>query len=244
MELEVKNPGGHSSQPTKNNAIYKLADGLVHMEAFDFPVQFSATTKSYFATMSSFEGGQIAEDMKTVAGSMPDTGAINQLARLPYYNAMMRTTCVATMVEAGHAINALPQSAKATVNCRLLPGTTQEEVVKKIKDILADSQIVVSIMIPLINSPASELKPEIMHVVQCVSDKLWPGIPVLPVLGVGASDGKYLRAAGMPTFGIAGVFVDVDDFRMHGKDERIRVDDFYDGLQYIYELIRTFSSIQ
>jgi len=241
MTLEVKNPGGHSSQPSKNNAIYRLAEGLVHMEAFDFPVQFSETTRSYFATMSAFESGQLAADMKTVAGNNPDTASVNRLSRLPYYNAMMRTTCVVTMVDAGHAINALPQSAKATVNCRLLPGTTQGEVENKIKDVLADSQIAVSILIPLIISPASELKPEIMNTVRRVSDKLWPGIPVLPVLGVGASDGKYLRAEGMPTYGVSGIFLDVDDFRMHGKDERIRVDDFYDGLNYIHELIRSFS---
>jgi acetylornithine deacetylase/succinyl-diaminopimelate desuccinylase-like protein len=242
MSLEVKNPGGHSSQPSRNNAIYRLANGLVRMEAFDFPVQFTETTKSYFATMSSFESGSLSEDMKAVAGNFPDTGAVNRLAKLPYYNAMMRTTCVATLIEGGHAINALPQSAKATINCRLLPGTTEEEVVRKIKNVLADSQIVVTVTVPLINGSVSPLTQEIRQAVERVTYKLWPGIPVLPILGVGASDGKYLRAAGMPTYGVSGVFLDVDDFRMHGKDERIQVRDFYDGLEYQYELIRAFSS--
>jgi len=242
MSLETKNPGGHSSQPAKDNAIYRLANGLVNLERYDFPVQFTETTKSYFTTMSAFENGQLAVDMKAVAGNTPDSSAVNRLAKLPYYNAMMRTTCVATMVEAGHAINALPQSARATINCRLLPGTTQEQVVKKIKDILADSQIVVTVTVPLINGSVSPLTKEISQTVEGVSRKLWPGIPVLPVLSVGASDGKYLRSAGMPTYGISGVFLDVDDFRMHGKDERIQVKDLYDGLEYQYELIRAFSS--
>jgi acetylornithine deacetylase/succinyl-diaminopimelate desuccinylase-like protein len=242
MSFEVKNPGGHSSQPTKENAIYRLANGLVRMEAYDFPVQFSETTKSYFATMSSFENGSLAQDMKTVSGNFPDSNAVNRLAKLPYYNAMMRTTCVATIVEAGHAINALPQSARATINCRLLPGTTEAEVVKKIREVLNDSQIVVSVTVPLINGSVSPLTPEISKTVERVTQQLWPGIPVLPILGVGASDGKYLRTAGMPTYGISGVFLDVDDFRMHGKDERIRVEDFYEGLKYQYELIRAFSN--
>jgi acetylornithine deacetylase/succinyl-diaminopimelate desuccinylase-like protein len=242
MDLEVKNPGGHSSQPSKNNAIYRLADGLVKMQAYDFPVQLSDVTKSYFSTMSSFESGQLAEDMKTVSGILPDTGGINRLSKLPYYNALLRTTCVATVMEAGNSINALPQSAKATVNCRLLPGTTQEEVINKIIDLLGDSQIVISVIIPLINSPVSGLNPEVLQTVKQVSGKLWPGIPVLPVMGVGASDGKYLRAAGILTYGISGVFLDVDDFRMHAKDERIRVEDLYNGLEYNYEIIKAFSS--
>lgn len=242
MTLEVKNPGGHSSQPSKNNAIYHLAGGLVNMEAFDFPLELTEVTKSYFSTMSLVESGQLAADMKAVAGNMPDSGAVDRLAKLPYYNALMRTTCVATVLEGGNSINALPQLARATVNCRLLPGTSQAEVVNKMTGVLNDSQIVVSVIIPLINSPASDLNPEILQTVNRVSNSLWPGIPVLPVMGVGASDGKYLRAAGMPTYGISGVFLDVDDFRMHGKDERIRVDDFYDGLQYNYELIKAFST--
>ncbi len=242
LTLEAKNPGGHSSQPSKDNAIYRLANSLVHLEAYDFPVQLSDVTKSYFASMSSFENGQIGEDMKMISGNSTDTGVINRLSRLPYYNALLRTTCVATVVEAGNSINALPQFAKATVNCRLLPGTTQEEVVKKITELVNDPGIIISVTIPLIDGSVSDLKPESLQKVEQVTHKLWPGIPILPVMGVGASDGKYLRAAGMPTFGISGVFLDVDDFRMHAKDERIRVEDFYNGLDYNYEIIKAFSS--
>ena len=242
LTLEVKNSGGHSSQPTKNNAIYQLADGLVKMKAYEFPVQFSEVTKSYFATMSSLETGQLAEDMKTASKNTPDTSVINRLAKFPYYNALMRTTCVATVMEGGNSINALPQSAKATVNCRVLPGIPQSDIEKNIVQVLSDTQINVSVRMEMKSGPASPVNPEIMGKVEQVTHKLWPGIPVLPVMGVGASDGKYLRAAGMPTYGISGVFLDVDDFRMHGKDERIRVDDFYDGLDYNYEIIKAFSS--
>src|SRR5450432_587253 len=241
LTLEVRNPGGHSSQPTKNNAMYRLADGLVKMQAYDFPVQLSEVTKSYFSTMSSLETGQLQSDMKAAAQNNPDTMVINRLATFPYYNALMRTTCITTVVEAGNSINALPQSAKATINCRLIPGTTQSEIEKNIIQILGDSGIHVSIRMELKNGPASPLNPEIMNKVEQVTKKLWPGIPVLPVMGVGASDGKYLRAAGMPTYGISGVFLDVDDFRMHAKDERIRVEDFYECLDYNYELIKIFS---
>ncbi|HEY8735003.1 MAG TPA: M20/M25/M40 family metallo-hydrolase [Puia sp.] len=241
LTLEVKNPGGHSSQPSRNNAIYRLSNGLVKMEAYDFPIQFSEVTKSYFATMSSLENGQLAEDMKAASMTNPDTSVLNRLAKLPYYNALMRTTCVATVVEAGNSINALPQSAKATINCRVIPGTQQDEMIKAITHVLNDTQISVSVRMALMKSPASPVDEEIMKRVGEVTHKLWPGIPVLPVMGVGASDGKYLRAEGMPTYGISGVFLDVDDFRMHAKDERIRVDDFYDGLNYNYEIIRTFS---
>jgi acetylornithine deacetylase/succinyl-diaminopimelate desuccinylase-like protein len=241
LTLEVKNPGGHSSQPTNNNAIYRLSKGLLQLEAFEFPIQFSEVTKSYFGKMSSLESGQLAEDMISFSKNSTDTSVINRLARLPYYNALMHTTCVTTVVEAGKSVNALPQSAIATINCRVMPGIAQEDIQKIITDIVSDTQIHVSVMMPLIKSPASPVNPEVMQKVEEVTKKLWPDLPVLPIMGVGASDGKYLRASGIPTYGISSIFLEVDDFRMHGKDERIRVVDFYDGLQYNYEIIKAFS---
>jgi acetylornithine deacetylase/succinyl-diaminopimelate desuccinylase-like protein len=241
LTLEVKNAGGHSSQPTKNNAIYRLADGLVKMQAYDFPVQFSDVTKSYFATMSSLETGQLEADMKAITQNNPDTAIINRLAMFPYYNALMRSTCITTVVDAGNSVNALPQSAKATVNCRLLPGVTEDEAKNRIVQILGDTGIHVSVRMVLKSGPASPVNGEIIDKVEQVTKRFWPGIPVLPVMGVGASDGKYLRAAGMPTYGISGIFLDVDDFRMHARDERIRAEDFYEGLEYNYEIIKTFS---
>jgi acetylornithine deacetylase/succinyl-diaminopimelate desuccinylase-like protein len=211
------------------------------MQGFDFPVQFSDVTKSYFTTMSSLETGQLEADMKAVALNNPDTSVINRLATFPYYNALMRSTCITTVVDAGNSVNALPQSAKATVNCRLLPGVTQEEAEKTVVQVLNDTGIHVSVRMVLKSGPASPVSEEIIGKVETVTKKMWPGIPVLPVMGVGASDGKYLRAAGMPTYGISGVFLDVDDFRMHARDERIRVDDFFEGLEYNYEIIKAFS---
>jgi acetylornithine deacetylase/succinyl-diaminopimelate desuccinylase-like protein len=240
--LEVKNPGGHGSVPSKDIAIYRLADGLVKMQYFDFPVRLNDITKSYFYKMSSFESGQISEDMKAVSNNPPDSLAIKRLSGSPYYNALFRNTCVATLLEAGHAINALPQSAKASLNCRIMPGIPQTEILKEMNRLLADSQIVVTVMDSLENNPSFPVNPAVMKTVGQVTEKLWPGVPVVPVMDVGASDGIYLRSAGIPTYGISGVFIDEDDNRAHGKDERIGVKEFYDGLQYEYELIKAFSS--
>jgi len=242
LRLQVKNPGGHGSLPSKNNAIYHLAGGLVNLSAYDFPVQWSGLTKSYFAAMASLENGQTAADMKSVSGTNPDAAAVQRLSTIPYYNALMRNTCVATQLEAGHAINALPQTAIAKLNCRILPGNQQADVIKEINRVLADSQIVISVIDELITNSAFTPDPVFLKTVQQVTNKVWPGIPVIPVMDVGASDGIYLRSAGIPTYGISGVFMDVDDNRAHGKDERIGVKDFYDGLAYEYELIKTFSS--
>jgi acetylornithine deacetylase/succinyl-diaminopimelate desuccinylase-like protein len=242
LMLEVKNKGGHGSLPEKDNAIYRLADGLVKMQSYDFPVQFSEITKSYFYKMSSFESGQLAEDMKSVSQNVPDPGAIKRLSAFPYYNALMRNTCVATMLDAGHAVNALPQSAKAILNCRILPGIPQDEVLKDLRVLLADSQIVVHVMDGLLKNPPSPYNAAFMKTVEGVTEKLWPGIPVITVMDVGASDGIYLRGGGIPTYGISGVYVDIDDNRAHGKDERIGVKEFYDGLEYIYAIMKAFTS--
>jgi acetylornithine deacetylase/succinyl-diaminopimelate desuccinylase-like protein len=154
----------------------------------------------------------------------------------------MRTTCVATMLEAGHAINALPQSAKAFVNCRILPGNTNEQIVKEVNEMLNDNQIVIKVIGHPAANPPSPSDPELMKTVEQVTKKIWPGVPVIAVLDVGASDGIYLRSAGIPTYGISGVFVDEDDNRAHGRDERIGVKEFYEGVEYEYALIRAFSS--
>jgi acetylornithine deacetylase/succinyl-diaminopimelate desuccinylase-like protein len=242
LNLEVKNTGGHSSLPTKDNAIYRLAEGLTRLVKYDFPVQLNEATRSYFDKMSLFESGQLADDMKAIVKNPSDTIVINRLATSPYYNALMRTTCVVTTIQGGHAKNALPQSAQAFVNCRVLPGITQAEIQNTITKVLADSQIVVSVISTLKNNPASPLKPEILQKIEMVTKQLWPGIPVLAIMETGGTDGRRLRSAEIPTYGISGVFMDVDDVRAHGKDERIGVKEFYDGLEYEYQLIRAFSS--
>ncbi len=242
FSLEVKNPGGHSSLPSRDNAIYRLADGLARLEVFDFPAQINEVTKSFFARMSAQESGQPGADMKVVSDNPFDTSAISRLSTSPYYNALMRTTCVATMLEGGHATNALPQTAKAIVNCRVLPGTTQSEVQNTLVLVLSDQKIAVTALNTLRDNPASPLQPEIMQKIEKVTENTWPGVMVLPVMEVGATDGIYLRGKGIPTYGVSGVFIDEDDVRAHGKDERIGVKDFYDGLEYEYRLIKSIGT--
>ena len=242
LSLEVKNRGGHSSLPVKDNAIYRLAEGLTKLARYEFPVQLNEVTRAYFEKMSLLEKGQMAADMKSVASNSTDSATLLRLSLSPYYNALMRTTCVATMLQAGHAENALPQLAKAILNCRVLPGHPIKEIEQTIINVLLDSQIVVSVMWGLDNNPASPLFPELMQKVEQVTEKCWPDVFGIPVMEVGATDGLLLRIAGIPTYGISGVFIDVDDNRIHGKDERIGVKEFYDGLEYIYQLIKSFSS--
>jgi acetylornithine deacetylase/succinyl-diaminopimelate desuccinylase-like protein len=193
--------------------------------------------------MSSFETGQVAADMKSVSQEIPDSLAVMRLSQSAYYNALMRSTCVATMLDAGHAINALPQSAKAKLNCRIMPGVSQEVILKTMNRVLGDSQIVITVLSGLSVNPPSPLSPTIMQTVERVTDKLWPGVPVIPVMETGATDGIYLRGAGIPTYGISGVGIDENDNRMHGRDERVGVKDYYDGLEYEYALIKAFSTL-
>jgi len=244
LNLEVKNSGGHSSRPSKNNAIYHLAKGLTNLSAYDFPVELNRSTKSYFSTISSIESGQLAADMNAILLSVPDTGAVNRLSTIPFYNAMMRSTCVATMLEAGHAITALPQTAIAKLNCRILPGVKQEYVVQQINHVLGDSQIVVTVLDTLKKNPATELNPVLMKTVKQLTEKFWPGIPLIPAMSTGATDGLFLRGAGIPCFGISGVFSDVAENRAHGKDERILKKSFYDALEYEFALIKALTSLK
>jgi acetylornithine deacetylase/succinyl-diaminopimelate desuccinylase-like protein len=242
LQLEVKNPGGHSMLPSDDNAIYRLAKGLTNLSVYHFPVAFNPITKSYFYLMSQLESGQLSADMKAVSGAFADTAAVNRLSKIPIYSAKMRSTCVATMLEAGHQISALPQTAIARVNCRILPGEKQDDILQKIKGVLMDSQIVVTITDSLIASPASELNPDLRKIVEDVTGKLWPGIPIIPNMALGGTDGKYLRGAGLPTYGISGVGVEFGENRAHGKDERVLVNQFYDGLEYEYMLMKALSS--
>ncbi|MGC4035893.1 MAG: M20/M25/M40 family metallo-hydrolase [Chitinophagaceae bacterium] len=242
FNLEVKNPGGHSSLPPKENAIYRLANGLVKFSKYNFPPQLNEITRSYFDKMSTLETGQVALDMKAVSQNPLDTAAISRLSASPYYNALIRTTCVATMLKGGHAENALPQSATAIINCRVMPGSKVNEIQNAIENAIDDKQVIVTTIREFKESPASSLNPAIMKRIEEVTEQLWPGLMVVPVMEVGATDGFYSRAAGIPTYAVSGVFIDVDDVRAHGKDERIGVKDFYDGMEYEYVLIKTFGS--
>lgn len=240
--LEVKNPGGHSSLPSKDNAIYHLANGLARLSQFDFPMNLTETTRAFFERSAALEEAQVAADMRAVVSLKPDPAAVARLSTTPAYNAQLRTTCVATRLEAGHADNALPQSASATVNCRMLPGELVDDVQKTLVRILADDRISVTPIGEAVLSPPSPLNPDIMRVVERLSPEFWPGIPVIPVMSAGATDGLFLRNAGIPTYGHSGLATDVVDVRIHGRDERILVKSFLDGHEYLYRLVKALSS--
>ena len=241
--LEVKNKGGHSSVPVRDNAIYRLAEGLVRLSKFSFPHKFNETTRAYFERIAQFENEQTAADIRAILSDKPDPAAMSftRLAANPGYNVQLRTTCVATMLGGGHAINALPQLAGAGVNCRVMPGEPIEEVKATLERVLADDQIVVTQQGQPVLSAPSALHEEIMGKIEKLSQEFWPGAVVVPTMSAGATDGSYLRNAGIPTYGHSGLAGDLNDFRAHGKDERVLMKSFYDGNEYLYRLVKSLS---
>ncbi len=243
FRLEVKNRGGHSSLPLKDNAIYHLAAGLNRLAQFDFPVRLNETTRVFFQRMAAAETGAVAADMIAVTNNPPDEGAAARLGSASaFYNAIMRTTCVATRVDAGHAENALPQTARAVVNCRLLPDEKPEEVEQTLNRVLADDQIAIAKIRDPRPSPPSPLVPEVIKPIERITAEMWPGLPVVPIMETGATDGLLLRRAGIPVYGTSGMFFDIDDVRAHGKDERIGVESFHQGVEFMYRLLKALTS--
>jgi acetylornithine deacetylase/succinyl-diaminopimelate desuccinylase-like protein len=250
-QLSVLNRGGHSSLPVPDNAIYHLADGLARLEQYHFPFELNNVTRSYYQREAAIESGQRAADMRAILKTPPDQAAIARLSREPVDNATLHTTCVATRLNAGHANNALPQSAQAIVNCRILPGHTPEEVRQQLIKILNDSQMTVRYVDfgGAISDRAPEtqafapppLRPDVMQPLEKVTQEMWPGIPVVPSMADGASDAVYTTAAGLPTYGISGEAIDRDDLRMHGKDERIRVQSFDRAVEFYYRFLKTLT---
>jgi len=240
-QLEVTNPGGHSAFPVKDNAITHLAGGLARLGAYDFPFKLSATTRAYFERMSSIETGQTAADMKAILREPPDAEAIARLsAANPLNNSTFRTTCVATMLDAGHATNALPQHARATVNCRILPGESVAEVQQTLARVMADDKIRITPTHEPTLSPPPPLSPEIIGPIERVSAQMWPGMPVVPTLLAGATDGRFTINAGIPTYGVSGMFRDPDGAGVHGLNERIRVRTLYEGHEFLYRLVKLY----
>jgi acetylornithine deacetylase/succinyl-diaminopimelate desuccinylase-like protein len=239
--LETRNPGGHSSQPRKDNAIYTLADALARLEKFEFPVQLNATTRAWFEKMSTVETGQLAADMKSLVSPKPDPAAIARLSEKPPYNAQMRTTCVATRLEGGHADNALPQLARAMVNCRILPGQSVEETQKTLEKVLAEPKITLSLAAHDSGSDPSVINKELAAAIDKLTPKFWPGVSPVPTMSAGATDGRFLRNIGIPTFGHSGMAADIFDVRAHGKDERVNIQAMFEGEQYLYELVKALS---
>ncbi len=242
--LEVKNKGGHSSLPVKDNAIYHLASGLNRLANFDFPLNLNEVTRSYFARMAAIEKGQSAVDMKALAAGSANPTTVARLASSPYNNALMRTTCVATRLDAGHADNALPQTARATVNCRILPQESATDIERTLVKVLADDQIKVTYIKEPKPSPPSPLQPQIMQPIERTTQALWPGVPLIPIMGTGATDSLYFRQAGIPMYGVSGLFSDIDDNRAHGKDERLAVKSLDEGQEFLYRLVKALASNQ
>ncbi len=239
--LEVTNPGGHSSLPVKDNAIYRLADALVRIRSHDFPVSLNEVTQLFFERSAELEEGELADAMRNVLKSPPDAAAIAYLEDMPVYNSRLRTTCVATRLDAGHAENALPQRARATVNCRVLPGESIDAVHNTLETVIGDDQVLVSRVAEAKPSPPSPLTPEVLGAIQSITEDMWPGVPVIPTMSTGATDGLYLRNAGIPVYGVSGLFGDIDDIRAHGQNERIRIESYFEGQQFLYRLTKTLS---
>jgi acetylornithine deacetylase/succinyl-diaminopimelate desuccinylase-like protein len=242
FELHAKNAGGHSSQPTRDNAIYELAAALLSVRDLRFPLHLNDVTRRYFEATASLKTGQEAADRRAVASGAPDAAAAARLSASPYENSLLHTTCVATMLTGGHAENALPQAADATVNCRVLPGETQVEVESRLRDVVGPG-INISVKRPMQPNPVSPPPSALLNRIEVLTASKRPGLPVVPTMETGGTDGKTLRASGIPTYGLAQMFYDLDDNRMHGKDERIRTADFYDGLEFGYRLMKELAHV-
>jgi acetylornithine deacetylase/succinyl-diaminopimelate desuccinylase-like protein len=239
IQMQTTNRGGHGSLPRKDNAIYQLAAALQKVAALQLPVMLNEVSRAELVASANTLSGQLAADMRAAAQTTPDGGAIERLSQDPYYNALLRTTCVATMLKGGHAQNALPQRAKAELNCRMVPGHDPEDVLKRVKQAVNDDGVEVTwSYLPPITAPPSALRPDVVSAVERVSKQLWPGVAIIPTMETGASDGRLLRADGIPTYGVSGVFIDLDDVRSHGRDERIRTKDFFGGVEFYDKLVK------
>ncbi len=241
--LEVTNRGGHSSLPVKDNAIAHLAGGLARLAEFDFPVHLDEVNRQFFEWTAAHIGGSRGQDIRAVASGNRDPAVVARVAAMgPVFNSRLRTTCVPTRLEGGHANNALPQTARAVVNCRVLPNETEADVRQTLVRVLANDKITVTPVNLFFPSPPSPLTPEIMGAVERVTQAMWPGVPVVPTMGTGATDSRYLRSAGIAAYGSSGMFGDVDDIRAHGRDERMLVQSLYEGQEYLYRLVKVLST--
>jgi acetylornithine deacetylase/succinyl-diaminopimelate desuccinylase-like protein len=251
-QVLATNPGGHSSLPKPDNAIYHVADALGVLEKSPFPFELNSVTREFFTQMAKAEAGQTAADMRAILATPPDPKAIERLSKDARYNATLRTTCVATLLRAGHAPNALPQSAEANINCRIFPGHSQEEIRLELVKLFNDPKLAIRYQ-----SDAGELadhgsdrkamtppplRTDVMDALHQAAATLWPGTPVIPIMVPGASDSIYTMNAGIPSYGISGVAIDRDDVRMHGKDERIGVESFFTGVAFYHEFLKVLTT--
>jgi len=239
--LETTSPGGHGSLPGPDNAIYRLADGLGRLEALKFPVTLTATTRASFEKFADLDPGPQSADMRAVAKTPPDLAAADRLSQVVRLNAQLRTTCVATLISGGHAENALPQRARATIQCRMMPGDTAEHVQAALTAALNDARISVTIDAPPIVSPESAPTPRIMAKVADVVHSMWPDVPLVPTMATGFSDDRQTRNAGIPSYDLSGIWIDENENRAHGRDERVGVQEFDESVEFTYRLVKVMS---
>jgi acetylornithine deacetylase/succinyl-diaminopimelate desuccinylase-like protein len=252
FQVLATNPGGHSSLPTPDNAIYHVADALAKLQKYSFPFELNAVTREYFAQMAKIETGQRAADMRAILGEPPDAKAVERLSQDTHVNSVMRTTCVATMLSGGHAPNALPGRAEANVNCRIFPGHSQEEIRAQLVKLFDDSKLTVRYRSDIgeLTDHGSDrkamapppLRDDVMNSLRGVAAKLWPGFVVLPVMEAGASDSIYTMNAGIPSYGINGVAIERADDRAHGRDERVKMDAYYTGVEFYYQFLKALTA--
>ena len=241
--LELTNPGGHSARPRKDNAIGAMGAALDRLVQHDFPLELSPVTRAYFTAIAETTPASAADLHALTASHVPDAAAAARLgAANPVWNAMMRTTCIPTLINGGHAPNAQPQKVTVNVNCRILPGHSIAETQAEIASALANPAITIkTIGVPSPTSPAPPLTPAILDPIKAAAAKLWPGVPVVPTLSTGATDGRFTNAAGIPTYGVTGMFTDPDGNGVHGLNERLRVRSLYEGRDFLFELIKLYA---
>jgi acetylornithine deacetylase/succinyl-diaminopimelate desuccinylase-like protein len=239
--LEVRNPGGHSSMPVPENAIYRLAAALQRVATLEFPFRVNDVTKKYLETLAGLESEPNASLLRRAAGG--DAEAMKAVAKVsPQWNAVMRTTCVATGLDGGHAENALPQAAGARINCRILPEETPEGVEAVLRKVVDDDKVAVTILRSHGSSPMSPLRDDVVAITSRLTTTFWPGVVTLPYMVMGGTDGRFLRKAGIPTYGVQGIFYDAGDIRFHGRDERVGVRELYEGQEFLYRLVKELAT--
>ncbi len=238
--IETRSRGGHSSMPTDDNAIHAITEVIRRLREYRFPVRLNPVTEAFFARSRELNTGRSREAMEGILRTPPDRESIDFLARNPFYNAMMRTTCTPTLIRGGHAENALPQRAALTVNCRLLPDDSRDRIERTIRSLVGDDASIEGVA-AIDLRPEATMRDDVLEVIERVSRSVWPAVPVIPIMGPGGTDGRFLRNLGIPVFGANGIFIDVEDDRAHASDERIRVRSFFEGQEFLYRLTRALS---
>ena len=241
--LEVTNPGGHSSRPVPDNAIYHLAHALVAVEGYNFPVMLNDTTRDFFTRMAAIRGGEQGAAMKAIVANPNDAAARAVLERDPAWNSILHTTCVATMLDGGHATNALPQRGRANVNCRIFPGTSAEDVRQTLARVIADPKV--SVTLPEVRNgaaPPPPLDPKVLGPAEALAARMYPGVPLVRLMQAGATDGAFLTPAGIPTYGISGMFLEPDLNGIHGLNEKAGVSALYKSRDYLFELMKIYAN--